>query len=422
MIAEIFSRLPIADVRNAALVCSSWASLPLSVRACCEHAEVLVASNVLPRLPRVIPAAVELKLWLNGFASGRPSMTREEVSAALAGAPRLASLDLEMSLDQLPMLTEALSFSTPGVNSDGDGGNGGSGGGGGGQPALPPRRAPHLTRLRVSLICPEGAAAGFTDAQIDAAGAAFAAYAPALERLEVMDFLPWTYVGERNPAQALLLSIVANNKSCSSSSNNSGGNSGGNSDSKLKELRGYGTILTSAVIACLKGSFGIRKIRLLDVTALSAATPRLFIPQFPAGRGVSHGSLRELEFELLMEDPTGQGRWGPPATGISAYCDVGGVSAEQALAPVAASVTRLVLDFRGRDKLPRLLFLPSCFRALRNLRSLAVRYPRLTSNGVLMPSETRAGAAAVRAAAAATGGGIAFARARALSGAAGSSR
>ena len=155
MIAEIFSRLPIADVRNAALVCSSWASLPLSVRACCEHAEVLVASNVLPRLPRVIPAAVELKLWLNGFASGRPSMTREEVSAALAGAPRLASLDLEMSLDQLPMLTEALSFSTPGVNSDGDGGNGGSGGGGGGQPALPPRRAPHLTRLRVSLICPD---------------------------------------------------------------------------------------------------------------------------------------------------------------------------------------------------------------------------------------------------------------------------
>jgi hypothetical protein len=93
---------------------------------------------------------------------------------------------------------------------------------------------------------------------------------------------------------------------------------------------------------------------------------------------------------------------------FDAFCDVPGVSAEQALAPLAGGVTRLVLDLLGSgDALPQLLRLPGCFRALRSVRSLAVRYPR--ASGGDMESVAAAVRAAVRAAAAAeaAGGGSA---------------
>ena len=413
MITEVFWRLPRNFVVNVVpFVCSDWAQIPLAVRTCCESATVRFGSgSPQPAFPwpgfprrRLTPDAAALDFRLNERnrtgGGGRVRVSREALSNTLGAAPRLAELSVKLDLDQLPMLAECLGGARGGASSS------------------------SLRRLSLGLSCPAGESAALTDASVEAMGAALAAGAPGLEFLEVRTHAPWAHAEGYGPAGTLLLSLLASSAGAGSDGGGGGGSGGGDGGSKgsggsdncgggnnkLRELSSSGQILTSGLIASLEGSFAIRKIIFLHG---GGDHPGFFVPRF-LPRGVSR-TLRELHFEVRMvasagDNPQGgRGRRGP----IDAYCDAEGVSAAEALAPLAGAVTRLVLDLGYGAGLPQVLRLPGCLRALKGVRSLAVRYPRTVKGYMEMAAETATAEAAATAAAAAAGGGanIVFAKA-----------
>lgn len=370
LIREVFWRLPRDCVRNVVpLVCSDWARLPLDVRACCTYALVGVGSSAAVR-----PDAADLCVDLANAAGGGARMTREALSAALGASPRLEKFGAWLALDQLPMLAERLGARSA--------------------------SRPSLLRLRLDLVCPEGASAAVTDADMEAAGASLAASAPGLESVAVILWQPWTRA-DAGPAETLLLSLLKNSIS--------GGGGGGGG--RLREIRSIRSVLTSAFLDRLSESLGIRKLRFLRFDLQD-----VFVPRFPTARGVSR-TLRELRFEVRIEASTAQqqGRVLGARRPFEAFCDVPGVSAEQALAPLAGGVTRLVLDLLGSgDALPQVLRLPGCFRALRSVRSLSFRYPRASGGDMESAAEATAAVRAAAAAGAAGGGSADIVLARAL--------